>query len=86
MGRRSRELVATDETTVVAKPFLDAAVVNRIEGNGSFPNSSCTDEGDGLEVLCETNYLLNQFFAPKTGPRRRRRYFPGGDTEKNVRP
>jgi len=37
----SGELVATNEPTVIAKPFLDAIVVKDSQGDGCFPVSTC---------------------------------------------
>ena len=65
MGERGGDLVATDESTVIAKPLLDAAVVEDSEGDGSLPNSASTEESDGSEVSRETNDLLDQLVASK---------------------
>jgi hypothetical protein len=70
MRARSWELIAADESTVIAKPGLDAIVVEDGESDGGFPNPSCTDEGDGFEVFGETNELLDQFIASKKVPGR----------------
>ena len=59
MRARGWELVAPNESTVVAEPFLDAAVVEDSESNRRFSNSTCTDGGDGFEVFSETNDLVN---------------------------
>ena len=71
MSTRGRELVAADEPTIVAEPFLDVIMVEDREGDRSFSNSWCADESDGLKVLSEFNDLLNQVVASKTSPRRR---------------
>jgi hypothetical protein len=73
MSARSRELIATDESTVLAKPFLDAIVVEDGEGDGCFPDPPCTDESDGFQVFSESDDLLDQLFASETGPWRRGR-------------
>ena len=44
MSGRGGELVATDETTVVAKSFLDAIVMEDGQGDGCLADSPCTDE------------------------------------------
>ena len=62
------ELVATDEPTVVSKPFLDAIVVKDSQGDGCFPNPPCTDESDRCEVFSEANDLVDQLVTSKTGP------------------
>ena len=69
MCTRSGELVATDEPTVLAKPLLDAILVENSPGDGCLPDPSCTDESDGCEGFGETNDLLDQFTASETGPR-----------------
>jgi hypothetical protein len=71
MSARSRELVAADESTVIAKPFLDAIVVEDSEGDGCFPDPPCTDESDGFEVFGNSDDLLDQLPASETGPWRR---------------
>jgi hypothetical protein len=68
MRTRSWELVATDESTVIAKPGLDAIVVKDGESDGCFPDPPCANEGDGFEVFGETNELLDQLVASETGP------------------
>ena len=55
MGRG--ELVATDESTVVAKVLLDPIVVENGQGDGSLTNSPGTDESDWNKVLGEIDYL-----------------------------
>ena len=69
------ELVATNEPTVVSKPFLYAIVVEDSQSDGGFPNPPCTDEGNRGEVSCEADDLLDQLVAPEAGPWRRRRQF-----------
>ena len=62
------ELVATDESTVVSKPLLDAVVVEDGQSNGGFPDPSWTDESDWSKAFREVDDLLNQFVASETGP------------------
>ena len=59
MSTRGGELVATDKPTVVPKPFLDAIVVENGQSDGRFPNPSCADESDWVEVFCEANNILD---------------------------
>jgi len=59
MSTRCRELVATDEPTVVSEPFPDAIVVEDGQRDGCFPNPPCADESDWSEVFRETNEVLN---------------------------
>jgi hypothetical protein len=73
MSARSWELVATNEPAILAKPLLDAVVVEDGQGDGCLPDPPCADESDGREVFGETNDLLDQFVAPETGPRSRGR-------------
>ena len=59
MRARSRKLVASDETTVFAKPFLDPAMVKDGESDRRFPNPSRADESDGFEAFSESDDPLN---------------------------
>ena len=61
--------VTTDESTVISKPLLDSVVVEDGQSNRCFPDPSWTNEGEWGEVFCETDDLLDQIVAPKTGPR-----------------
>ena len=72
MSARGGELVATDESTVVAKPPLDSVVVENGQGNGCLPDSSGTNKGDRNEILSEIDYCLDKFVASKEGPLWRR--------------
>ena len=40
------ELVATDESTVVSEPLLDAIVVKDGQGDSRFPDPPWTDESE----------------------------------------
>ena len=73
MSTRRRELVATDESTVISKPFLDSIVVEDREGNECFPDPPCADESDRFELFCVPNDLLDKLATAKTGPGRWRR-------------
>jgi hypothetical protein len=73
MGTRSWELVTADEPTVIAKPLLYVIVVEDGQGDGGFPDATCTDESGWGEGFCETNDLPDQLFTPETGPRWRGR-------------
>ena len=79
MDTRSRELIATDKSTVIAKPILDAIMVEDSECNRRFSNASRADESTGLEVFSKADDLLNQFVASKTGPGWRGRGFSRRD-------
>jgi hypothetical protein len=52
-------LVTTDKPTVVTKPVLNAIVVKNLECDRRFPDSTCTDESDRLEVFGESDDLLD---------------------------
>ena len=73
MSARCGELVATDKSTAVSKSLVDAIMVKDSQSDRGFPDSSCADESDWSKVFCETNDLLDQFVASKTGPRWRGR-------------
>ena len=57
MSTRRRELVTSDEPTVVFEPFLDAIVVEDRQSDGRFPDPPCTDESDWGQVVYETDDL-----------------------------
>ena len=69
MRTRCRELVATDETTIISKPFLDVIVVEDGQGNGRLPDPPWTDKSDWGQVFCKADYLLDNFVTTETGPR-----------------
>ena len=68
MCARSWKLIATDESTVLAKSFLDPMVVEDSESDRCFPNPPRTDESDGFEVLGKSDDVPNQLIASKAGP------------------
>ena len=47
----------------MTKVFLDAIVVEDSQGYGCFANTSCTNEGNGGEVLSEADNGLDQVVA-----------------------
>ena len=59
MSTRGGKFVAADESTVVAKPFLDPIVVEDSQSDGCLANPTGTNESYGCEVLSQTNDLLN---------------------------
>ena len=69
MSGRGRELVATNESAVMAKPLLDPIVVENGQGDGRLANSTSTNEGDRNKVLSEIDYLFDQLVASEEGPR-----------------
>ena len=82
MSARSRELIATDESTVFAKSFPYPVVVEDREGNGCFPDPSCADQGDRFQIFSEFDDLFNQPFASETRPWRRGSRFSKKDAMK----
>jgi len=80
MSTGSWELIATDESTVIAKPVLDVIVVQDGESDGCFPNAPCAYEGYGFEVVGETKELLDKLVASETGPGCRGRQFSWRNT------
>jgi hypothetical protein len=66
-----------DEPTVVAKPLLDAIVVEDDQRDGSLADSTGTDESDGSKVFRKTGDLLDQLVPSKEDPRWRWRGFSG---------
>jgi len=68
MGARSRKFVATNESTVVAKPPLDPIIVENRQGDGRLANPASADERDRSKVLDEIDYFLDQLVTSKEGP------------------
>ena len=59
MDRRGRELVATDESTLVAKSFLYPIVMENVQSDTGLPDPSGTNQSDWAEVFGEMNNLLD---------------------------
>ena len=68
MRARSGELIAADESAVIAKSFLDPIIVEDSEGNRRFSDSPCTDQSDGFEVFSQSDDLVDQLSTSETGP------------------
>ena len=75
MSARARELIATDESTILAKTSLDPIVVEDGESNRCFPDPPWADESDRFQVFGDPDDLLHQFIASKTVPWGRGRRF-----------
>ena len=43
------------------------------QSNRCFPNATCTDESDRMEVFGKIDDSFDQLFTPEAGPRRRGR-------------
>ena len=84
MGARGQKLIATDESTVLAKSFFDPTVVEDGESNRRFPDPTGTNEGDRFEVFGESDDLLDQLVPPKTVPWGWGRQFAETNTVKSV--
>ena len=59
MWEGCRELVAPDETAVLAETLLDTTVVEDGQCNRCLADSSSADQGNGFEVFSEANNFLN---------------------------
>jgi hypothetical protein len=59
MDARGRELITTNESTVIAKPLLDPIVVENGQGDGGLANSASTNESDRNKRLSEIDYLFD---------------------------
>ena len=77
MSDRGWELIASDESTILAEPLLDALVVENGQSDRCLSDSSRTDECNWSQILGETDDPLDQFVTSKTSPRRRGRRFTG---------
>ena len=75
---RWRELVATNKSTIISESLFDAIVVEDREGDGRLPGPSCTNQGNGFQILSQSNDLFNQFISTETDPWRRGRQFSSG--------
>ena len=82
MGGCCLELVTMDESTVSAKPFLDAIVMEDCESDGGLPDSPRTNESEWLRIFCTAYDALDQLVAPETGTRRWGRRFSKGNAMK----
>ena len=71
MNERGWELVASDESTVLVKPLLDAMVMKNGQNDGCLADSTGTDEGHGREVYCQSDDIFNQLVTAENSPRRR---------------
>ena len=69
LRERGGELVTTDPSTMIAKPFLNPIVVEDGQRDGRLADPTGTYEGNGFEVLSKTNDLLDQVGASETCPR-----------------
>ena len=77
MSTRCRKLVTTNESAVISKSTLDATVVEGGQCDRRLADPSGADEGDGRQVLCETDDRLNQLVTSEARPWRRGRRFSG---------
>jgi len=75
MDRRRWELIASDEPTILAKPLLDAIVMEDFQSDGCLANPASTDESNRNQVVCQIDDLLDQLVTPKEDPGRRGRRF-----------
>ena len=75
MAERGGEPVTADESTVVAKSFLDATVVEDSQGDGSLPDTTGTNESERGEGFGKADDLIDQLTTPKECPRWPRRRF-----------
>jgi len=65
MGGGCQELVASDEPTILAKPSLDATVMQDGESDGRLADPASTDESDRGEVFRQTDDLVDQLITSK---------------------
>ena len=67
MSGRGRELIAANESTVMAKPLLNPFVMENGQGDGGLADPASTNEGDGNKVLGKIDYLLDQLVTSEEG-------------------
>ena len=75
MTTRRGELVATDESSMVAEPLFDPIVVENSQGNRSLADSAGTNECNWNDILGEIDDLFDQLVSSKEDPRGWRRGF-----------
>ena len=73
------ELVAMDESSIVAEPF-GAIVMKDRQCDRDVPDCASIDESDRSEAFRKTDNLLDQIIASEMGPRWRRGEFTGRST------
>ena len=78
MTEGGRELIAADESAVVAKLSLDSIVVEDGQRDGGLSDSAGANESDWGEVIHKASDLIDQLVAPEKGPRWLRWRFTGG--------
>ena len=76
MSTRRGELVAMDESTVVAKPLFDAIVVKDSQGDRGLSDPAGTNESDRREVFYETDNIIDQPVTSKEDCGWWRRWLP----------
>ena len=70
MRERSGELVAADESAVVAEALFDTIVVEDGESDGRLADSASTNESERSEVFRQTGELPDQLVSSEEVPRR----------------
>ena len=68
IGTRRGELVTSDESSVLAEPFLDAVVMEDGKGYGCLADPSGSYKSNGRQGFCEVDDLFDKLVASKTGP------------------
>jgi len=68
MSTRRRKLVTANESALIAKSILDAAVVEDGQCDGCLADPSSADESNRCQVFCQTNDLFDQLTTPETRP------------------
>ena len=70
MAERRRELVTSNEPTILAEPFLDPVVMEDGQSDGGLADPASTEESDRTETFCQSDDLVDQIFTTETGFRR----------------
>ena len=52
-------MIASDESSILAKSFFDPVVVEDGEGNGCLPDPTCADKSDRFKAFNESDDLFN---------------------------
>jgi hypothetical protein len=69
MRERCRELVTSDEPTILPEPLLDAIVVEDGQSDGRLANPASTNQSDRSEIFHQGDDLLDQIVTSEAGYR-----------------
>ena len=77
MVERRRELITSDEPTILPELLLDAIVVEDSQSDGRLSNPASTDQSDRSETFRQSDDLVDQIVTTEAGSQRWGRQFAG---------